>query len=320
VRTGARSDARDVVDPERIVAIVNGESIPQRELDQEMDNIIAYAPRDIDPREIELRRPRIRQEALENLIMQHIIHQLIMQHDIRPTPEQVEAEIEANDAYLQAHGSSLEARLRERDIAPQEMRASVRDRLAEQMLWDKLLSIKQPGEAQLREFYNDFLPRYAIPEAVDLYQIFVAFPAEQPPDSDRRRELREHAILLYQRLLAGERFELLAREYSDGPHAEGGGHVGWVVRESPLPGPVLDEAFRMELNQPSRPIRSAIGYHILKVVDHRKGRVASFEEVRDIVDSDCLSAIRKELVPDLKRRLRTDAHVVIPRSSSPADE
>jgi parvulin-like peptidyl-prolyl isomerase len=88
--------------------------------------------------------------------------------------------------------------------------------------------------------------------------------------TDQRSEERALALAtqLYDQLLKGADFEALARNYSEGPHAADGGLLGWVRPGEMLP--ELDHAlFRLVPGELSSPIRTRLGFHLVKVVERR---------------------------------------------------
>ena len=83
---------------------------------------------------------------------------------------------------------------------------------------------------------------------------------------------------IYKRLLEGEDFKQLARQYSEDPGSKmDGGNLGWAN-----PGE-YDPAFEKTLNaseigQISKPVQSSFGWHIIEVLDRRNEDVSQDEQ------------------------------------------
>ena len=83
---------------------------------------------------------------------------------------------------------------------------------------------------------------------------------------------------IYQRLLEGEDFKQLARQYSEDPGSKmDGGNLGWAN-----PGD-YDPAFEKTLNateigETSKPVQSSFGWHIIEVLDRRNEDVSREEQ------------------------------------------
>jgi hypothetical protein len=92
------------------------------------------------------------------------------------------------------------------------------------------------------------------------------------------------AQAIRRRLLAGEPFEGLVEQSIDNQTRNLGGALGWVQREAPVRGLGQNPAFiESVLAVPeggvSRPLRTNLGYHVVKVETHEDERVRSLESV-----------------------------------------
>ena len=63
----------------------------------------------------------------------------------------------------------------------------------------------------------------------------------------------------------GEDFEAMAREYSEGPNAKGGGGLG-LIRRGEMMKEVDETIFALEPGSISDIVETPIGYHIFKVI------------------------------------------------------
>lgn len=85
---------------------------------------------------------------------------------------------------------------------------------------------------------------------------------------------------IYAKLKAGEKFEDLARQYSDDKQTgEKGGQLNWFDGSSPIPAEFQKVAFGLKANGDySEPFTTKYGWHIVKRID-RKG-IASFDDMK----------------------------------------
>ncbi|MBF0276007.1 MAG: peptidylprolyl isomerase, partial [Nitrospinae bacterium] len=83
----------------------------------------------------------------------------------------------------------------------------------------------------------------------------------------------------------GLSFEEAARKYSEDSTAEKGGDVGYFTRKEMVKA-FEDAAFGLGKGEMTKePVKSFYGYHIIKVVDKKKGSVKSLEEAKlDIIE------------------------------------
>lgn len=82
------------------------------------------------------------------------------------------------------------------------------------------------------------------------------------------------------KLKAGQDFAAVAKQFSqDAGSATQGGDLGFIQKGA-FPGAFDDTAFSMQVNQVSAPVKSAAGYHIIKVLDIKKPDVPTLEAMR----------------------------------------
>ncbi|MCE7981022.1 MAG: hypothetical protein DYG89_07515 [Caldilinea sp. CFX5] len=95
-----------------------------------------------------------------------------------------------------------------------------------------------------------------------------------PPTPVERTDAEALALAneIRARLLAGESFDTLARQYSDdtGSGAQGG-DLGWFGKGRMVP-PFEEAAFSLAIGQISEPIKSEFGYHIIEVLEKDENR------------------------------------------------
>lgn len=98
-------------------------------------------------------------------------------------------------------------------------------------------------------------------------------PSTPPAQVERTdAEARALAEEIRQRILAGEDFAALARQYSDdtGSGAQGG-DLGWFGREQ-MVAPFAEAAFSLPISQTSELIKTEFGYHIIQVLEKDENR------------------------------------------------
>lgn len=99
----------------------------------------------------------------------------------------------------------------------------------------------------------------------------------EPTEEDVLRS-KELADSLYQALQNGADFAAIAAEYSaDETSAEQGGDLGWYAADE-LSTEFVDAIASLNPGEISEPVRSAYGYHLLKVIDKKISRPLDFNE------------------------------------------
>ncbi len=130
-------------------------------------------------------------------------------------------------------------------------------------------------EDDLRAFYEENRERFDRQERREVSHVFKRY------GGDRQAVLAEMAAIR-QRALAGESFEILAREHSDSETRHDGGRLGLVPRGR-FPEDFDRVVFALEVGEPSLVVRTAAGAHIFLVSSVLEGRSITFEEVRRLI-------------------------------------
>jgi peptidyl-prolyl cis-trans isomerase D len=128
-------------------------------------------------------------------------------------------------------------------------------------------NVPQPGESELQDYFEIHREDFEEPEKVQLK--YVVFP-RIPSSEDEASVLQEIKDLLKE-IEKGALFEDIVRDYSEDPGSrEEGGDLGFI-EEGQLE-PALEEAIAsLKPGGVSEPVRSSIGWHLLKLVERRKG-------------------------------------------------
>jgi parvulin-like peptidyl-prolyl isomerase len=136
-----------------------------------------------------------------------------------------------------------------------------------------------PTDAEVADYFAKNKARFTIPEQVNLSTIFfLLLPAWAGDRTIEARVLAEAAHISAQ-AGAGADFAELARRYSqDRPTASRGGLVGWVTGEQLVS--ELQAAFRLKPGEVSDPIRTPLGFQVIRINDRTPAVQRSLPEVR----------------------------------------
>lgn len=154
------------------------------------------------------------------------------------------------------------------------------------------------GEEELRALYDANAERFSSAEQRRARHILIAIDANTDEATARRQ-----AEQVRNRILAGEEFAALAREYSDDPgSASSGGDLGWASRGTYV-GAFEDVLFEQNPGDVSAPVKTEFGYHIIELLEVRQGARRSFEEVRDELANEARVRAAREQFYALTERM-----------------
>ncbi|MDD5167295.1 MAG: peptidylprolyl isomerase [Syntrophales bacterium] len=160
--------------------------------------------------------------------------------------------------------------------------AAYKDDIKEQLLRQRLVRREIQSKIvvsneEIGEYYKNHREDYEGKEAVRIKQILLLFPRKS--DEQIRDNIRKDAQALRKRLLAGESFDVIAGQYSQGPASQTGGDIGFIERGQTLP-EVEAVAFRLKSDEISDVIESPLGFHIISVADVKGAGLKPITAVR----------------------------------------
>ncbi|MDE3038400.1 MAG: peptidylprolyl isomerase, partial [Pseudomonadota bacterium] len=103
-------------------------------------------------------------------------------------------------------------------------------------------------------------------------------------------------------LKKGADFDTIAKEKStDKGSSVKGGDLGWFTKDKMVP-EFADAAFRLKTGEISGPIKTAFGWHIIKVEGRRPVQVPSFDEMKDSLREQLANKAMQDYVESLLKK------------------
>lgn len=192
----------------------------------------------------------------------------------------------------------------------------IRERLIQQMIVLKrgreanLLDnpvVQQRLEIARSRIIHDFFLEQQIKDRLseaELQATFDKWLLENPPRVEVRArhilvETEQQAMVLIQRIGAGEAFADLAKEASIGPSASRGGDLGYFTKDRMVK-PFADVAFALQPNQySSNPVKTQYGWHVILVEDRRETAQPTFEQMRPELISRAADQLAEQITQEL---------------------
>ena len=116
-------------------------------------------------------------------------------------------------------------------------------------------------------------------------------------------ETKEEAEAIIAQLHKGGDFTALAKEKSKGPSGAKGGDLGYFTKDKMVP-EFANAAFNLKPGDISAAVKTSFGWHIIKVVDRRKGEGPSFAkrapELRQAIAKTVVAKLLAELSKEAK--------------------
>ena len=292
-----------------IVAVVNSEPITNNEVRLRMvryEQQLAQQGTPMPP------RAQLAREVLERLILERAQLQMAREMGVRADEGMVD-QAELNVA--RSNSLSVEE-LRRRLVADGFNVAQFRDELRSQLLVTRLREQQLDSRVRVTELDIDNFLRDqqqgtgdpALTE-LNLAHILVAVP-ENATDA-QIAPLQAKARQLLQRARAGEDFTKMARENSDAAGAASNGGLIGARTADRLPNLFVDATRNLRDGGISEVIRSAAGFHIVKLIEKRQagaaGMTVTQSRARHILlrpNAQMNEAAARQRLADFKRRVQ----------------
>ena len=252
-------------------------------------------------------RNQVQAQVLERMIVEHAQIQLAKEDGIKVDDAMLDKAIERIADQNKLNVPQFRAQLEREGMAYSTFREQIRGEITMQRVREREVDSKiQITDSEI----DNYLAAQAgdtKSQELDVAHILIRVPDNPTPAQleDRRKRAEE----VYQQVHSGGDFAKLAGTFSDASDATNGGDLGWRTSER-LPKLFADAVVNLKPGELGPIIRSANGFHILKLVDRRASdaSMAPVEQThaRHIlikVTQIVTAADAKRKLMDLKQRL-----------------
>lgn len=258
-----------VVLVDRIVAVVNDEVITRFELNAQKRAVVSQLKRQgvTPPTDSELDA-----QVLERFINERVQLQHAKENGIRADEEVVTAALQNIASQNKMSMQQFTARLKEDGVTFEQFRDELKNEIIINRVRDR--------EVESRVVVTDSeIDGYLVtnkaqagkaPTEYQLSHILILVPEQATPDQIEAKKKRADEAL--KQLKSGTPFGQVAAVFSDTNDAAQGGALGWRQADR-LPAIYADAAERLTVNTNSDVLRSANGFHILRLIDKKIGEI-----------------------------------------------
>ena len=296
--------AKQIVELDQIITIVNDDVITSTELDRRIELItqqLKQSRTQLPPAEI------LRKQILERMILEKIQLQLAEKRAIRVDDETINRVID-NIAKENKLSIGDFRKVLERDgVSFAEFRQSIKRDLTIERL--KNQEVDKEVTVTTQEVDNFLLKAAKQGNSRTEYHlghILISIPEAATPAQIDEKKAKAQAVL--KQLRQGDDFAKTAIANSDGQQALQGGDLGWL-KAGQLPTIFADTILQMKEGEISEPLRSSSGFHIVKLIGKRnEGQQSLIEQTlaRHILlrtDEVTSSEVARERLERIRQRI-----------------
>jgi peptidyl-prolyl cis-trans isomerase SurA len=265
--TPARASAAERLDG--IAAVVNDDLVLESDVEEQLYLFLMRAQVRPDSAAIDT----LRRQVLNQLIDEKLIVAEAKRQGLTVPETEVGKQVDQAiaDAKERLGGDSgFQEQLVRENTTEQKLRDKYRTDLERQLLAQRLVEKQFPRKrggvtaAEAEAYFKanrDKFPK--VPAEVRVQVIQIAPRADSVADATAKAK----ALAARKRIVAGEKFAKVAADVSeDANTAHAGGDLGFIPRGA-LDRPLDEAVFGLKPNQLSQPVRSAVGWHIIEVLE-----------------------------------------------------
>jgi len=222
-------------------------------------------------RSVQQQQPITKCQALESLVVNKLLVAKAEIDSVVVDDKQVDEQLTARmQQMIQLYGNEkniVEQFGKSLETLKGEVRGQVKEQITAQKMQSKITENLKVTPNEVKKFFNQ-IPKDSIPEIPTEVQIghIVRFAKVTKAQKD---ELSERLLDYKRRIIAGEKFEDLAKEYSEDPGSrQFGGDLGWTKRGQMVP-QFEAGAMKLKPNEMSEVIESDFGLHLIQTLELR---------------------------------------------------
>lgn len=248
-------------------------------------------------------RSGVQKDPTDPKIVSYIQYQALMQtlqfekylliadkYKIKPGWREVPKQIEAvRKSYNLKDNKELEELLEKNNYSYKDFKKDIENEIKV----NKLLAYTKSNVAEVTD--EDILNQF---KKVGVSHILIA----SGPDEDSKKLARERIQEIYDKVVSGENFAVLAEQFSEDPVSKvKGGDLGEISSGMTVP-EFEKEAFALNEGEHSKPFETPYGFHILKV-----SKITQEEVPIDVDEEELKKEIMERRVQDALGKLRFEA-------------
>jgi peptidyl-prolyl cis-trans isomerase SurA len=249
-------------------------------------------------------------EVLEQFVTDKMLESEIREAGIKVTDEDIDQYVEQIKVRNRLTDEELTAALKREGQTMAAYRSVVKNELEKSEIINRQVRAKvNITNDDVERYYKMNAKSFRSDERAHIRHILLSLPAHAT--AEQVQGVVAKATDLRKRILAGEDFAKLAREFSEGAGQAEGGDIGWIKRGTVIR-ELEDIAFtKLSVGQISEPFRTSMGIHIVKLEARDGGTALPLSTVAPKIKEELyVKALDEKRIKwektDLRRKHRVD--------------
>jgi peptidyl-prolyl cis-trans isomerase SurA len=309
---------------EEIIARVNNSIVTRADLRKAREQLYAEAKQATDQIAAEQDAKEHEKDMLRDLIDQQLLLQKAQELGISADTELVKR---LDELRKQMHADSME----DVEKAAQSQGISFEDfkqNMKNNILTQRVIGQEVGGHItvtnqEIQQYYDQHKTDMQRPEQIRLSEILISTQATPAVKNDKGEtqlpetpgpevvaQAQAKANQVYAMLKKGDKFDELAKKYSNGPTAAIGGDLEYF-KTGTLSKDLETQVFALKAGSFTEPIRTNQGFVILEVTEHQSGGIPQLKEVETQIQEQLYMVKMQPALRDYLTKLREEAFIDI---------
>jgi peptidyl-prolyl cis-trans isomerase C len=298
-----------------VVVTVNGKPISAGELDKETQGVQMQAARQLPPEAIAQMQPRMRAQALSNLVTRALLLQALVDRKIVVGDDEIKKAVDDVMKNVPP-GQTLDEALKHAGFTKEEFMKQITDSLGIKKMFTEETKAVTVNDDDVAKFYKANLAEFKRGESVSARHILIMFG--QGDDETKKAEKKKKLEAIRERILKGEDFIKVCAETSEDPGSKDKGGLYENFERGKMVPPFENAAFTQKIGEIGPVVETAYGYHIIKVEKHNEPGTAPLDEAKVQIKPYLENQKKQEAVQKYVKTLHDSAKISYADGFAPA--
>jgi parvulin-like peptidyl-prolyl isomerase len=286
----------------KIAAVVNGETIPEDDVDQ-VANLVIKDRFKLQQQPTEQQRHDVRMEVISMSIDDVLMRQFLAKCNVKVDPAEIDKHVAELVTSLKnaKPEKTLQQFLKETNQTEDQLRKNIVTMLS----WAGYVKMRI-NEVEVRKYYDEnkeFFDQVQVRASHILIKL-----SPNAPEAERQAAAQKLQALRAEIVAGKLDFAEAAKKNSQCSTAPVGGDLGFFSRKWMLPEPLAKAAFALQVGGCSDVVATELGLHILKVTDRKSGQPSDFNKIKDDVRDYYVEEIRQQILAQERKNAKIEVH------------
>jgi len=304
--------------PKDAVAMVGGEKITETELENRLSDLEKQLAGEVpDPEQSPDEYKSFKTQLLDYMIILEVLSQKSAELGIEVTDEELQKQIDSIKSMFGGDETQFQEALDGQGLTLEQFEKNLREQTLVQKAVEAVTGDVEVTDDEISSYYEENQQQFESGEQRKIRHIlFTPVVGEDTSDNvsatdEQWNKAYERALDIRGRIMAGEDFGEMAKQYSDDTSTkDAGGSLSFMSRGSLVPA-FEDVAFSQELREISEPVKTQYGYHLIQALEIKEAGVKPLDEVTEEIRTQLLQPRQKQVWEEWIQTAREDLEVVV---------